>query len=449
MARKHAQRRESRNSLRNWGLLVMAAGVATASAQADTLHVPDPCPTIQSAIDAAEKGDEIIVAPGTYFEAINFVGKAITVRSSDGPDVTTIDGAGDTHVVQCGNGEGPDTVLDGFTITGGNADGYEFPGNVGGGMLNIASSPTVTNCSFIENTARLGGSGMHNDGSNPMVTNCQFIRNRSAGSDPMGRGGRGGGMNNVNGSNSTVINCSFFGNSAQAGRGNGGGGMSNNHSSPTVTNCTFVENHSRIGGGMSNANCNPTVTNCSFIGNHSDWGGGGMRNYESVPTVTNCIFWGDSPDEIEEGATVTYSNIQGGFAGEGNIDADPLFVDPDNGDFRLSAGSLCIDAADNTAVPAGITLDLDGNPRFVDDPDTPDTGNGTAPVVDMGAYEFQDGCDPCDMNCDGAIDAFDIDPFLDLLFSGGMPCNSCTGDTNGDGHIDAFDIEPFLNCLFP
>ncbi len=59
-------------------------------------------------------------------------------------------------------------------------------------------------------------------------------------------------------------------------------------------------------------------------------------------------------------------------------------------------------------------------------------------------------CDPCDMNCDGDVNAFDIEPFLDLLFSPmPMPCNTCTGDVDGNGVIDAFDIEPFLNCLFP
>ncbi len=59
-------------------------------------------------------------------------------------------------------------------------------------------------------------------------------------------------------------------------------------------------------------------------------------------------------------------------------------------------------------------------------------------------------CDPCDMNCDGDINAFDIEPFLDLLFDpNATPCNTCTGDTNGDGSIDAFDIEPFLDCLLP
>ena len=60
------------------------------------------------------------------------------------------------------------------------------------------------------------------------------------------------------------------------------------------------------------------------------------------------------------------------------------------------------------------------------------------------------GCDPCDMNCDGTVDAFDIEPFLDLLFEpGATPCALCAGDVNGDGNIDAFDIEPFLDCLFP
>ena len=68
----------------------------------------------------------------------------------------------------------------------------------------------------------------------------------------------------------------------------------------------------------------------------------------------------------------------------------------------------------------------------------------------LSVYTGLAGCDrPCDMNCDGAINAFDIEPFLDLLFGGGDPCNTCTGDVNGDGNVDAFDIEPFLACLFP
>ncbi|MCH7872393.1 MAG: hypothetical protein IID33_11900 [Planctomycetes bacterium] len=87
----------------------------------------------------------------------------------------------------------------------------------------------------------------------------------------------------------------------------------------------------------------------------------------------------------------------------------------------------------------------------MDDPATPDTGvpggAGGDAIVDMGAYEFP--CDPCDMNCDGTVDALDIEFFIDILFNGATPCNSCTGDTNGDGRIDAGDIEGFINCLFP
>ena len=119
--------------------LICAVAVLVAStAQADTIHVDVNCPgpgngsetkpycSIQTAIDNAVDTDEIVVAPGTYFEAINFLGKAIALRSSDGADVTIIDGTGNFHVVQCVSGEGPDTVLDGFVITGGNANG-SFP----------------------------------------------------------------------------------------------------------------------------------------------------------------------------------------------------------------------------------------------------------------------------------------------------------------------------------
>ena len=119
---------------------------------ADIINV-GPGDSIQAAIDAAVDGDEIIVAPGTYFETINFLGKAVTVRSSDGPGVTVIDAQGSGSVVTCGSGEGPDTVLDGFTITGGNGTGIG-----GGGMFDSGSSPTVTNCSFSGNSG--GGNSL-------------------------------------------------------------------------------------------------------------------------------------------------------------------------------------------------------------------------------------------------------------------------------------------------
>ena len=215
-----------------------------------------------------------------------------------------------------------------------------------------------------------------------------------------------------------MTNCIFSGNSV--GSGFGGGGMLNwLQSGPTVINCTFSGN---------------TVTN----------DGGGMYNLCSNPTVANCILWCDSQNEIYNFAstpTVTYSNVQGGYPGTGNIDADPLFVDPDNDDYHLSPGSPCIDAGDNTAVPEGIDKDLDGHDRFVDTPCTDDTGNGKPPIVDMGAYEFQLFHVTCrwDLDCNGSVGVKDL---LILLGAWG-PCppkEFCPADFDNTGDVGVNDL---------
>ncbi|MHC4770157.1 MAG: choice-of-anchor Q domain-containing protein, partial [Planctomycetota bacterium] len=134
--------------------------------------------------------------------------------------------------------------------------------------------------------------------------------------------------------------------------------------------------------------------------------------------------------------TVEYSDVQGGYAGPGNIDADPLFADADG---RLGPGSPCIDAASNPAVPVGIEVDLDGNPRFVDDPCREDTGLGDLPIVDMGAYEFQDRS--CDL--DGG-DTVGVTDFLALLAAWGpcpQPCApSCPADFDGNCVVGVTDF---------
>ncbi len=160
------------------------------SAQADTIYVDDDnCPvrgsgtladpfcSIQDAINNAVDADEIVVAPGAYFETIDFLGKAITLRSSDGPDVTTIDaggrfGAG--SVVTCDSAEGPESVLKGLSITGGFAI-------EGGGMHNENTSPTVIGCVFSSNVAYgpsdAFGGGMFNSGGSPTIIGCTFDEN--------------------------------------------------------------------------------------------------------------------------------------------------------------------------------------------------------------------------------------------------------------------------------
>ncbi len=218
-----------------------------------------------------------------------------------------------------------------------------------------------------------------------------------------------------------------------------GGGMSSLGGHPVVTNCTFSGNTASNGGGMLNlGNSNPTVTNCTFSGNI----GGGMANIAGgSPTVTNCILWGDSPDEFSGNSTptVSYTDVQGGFPGTGNIDADPLFVDPLTGDYRLSPGSPCIDAGDNTAVPLDITTDLDGNPRFVDDPGTPDTGLGKPPIVDMGAYELQLGDDDDD---DSSSDSSSSDSSSDDSSSDDSSSDdSASDDSSSGGSSDDSDDE--------
>ena len=132
--------------------------------------------TIQAAIDVAVNGDVIAADPGTYHETIDFNGKSVTLGSTSGnPADTIIDGTGHYHVVQCVLGEGPGTVLQGFTITGGSAFS-SFPNDRGGGMFNFGgSSPTVENCVFSSNRATFGG-GMFNENSSPTVTKLRLQR---------------------------------------------------------------------------------------------------------------------------------------------------------------------------------------------------------------------------------------------------------------------------------
>ncbi len=445
----------------------------------------DPYCSIQNAINNAVDTDEIIVAPGTYFETIDLDGKAVWLHSSDGPEMTVIDGTGHDHVVQCVHGEGPDTVIEGMTITGGNADGL-FPDSFGGGMLNDNSCPTVTNCIFTGNSASFGGGGMYNfssssplvdyctfdgntaisDGggmanfaSSPTVTHCTFIGNaagdaggamhNSQSSPPVSNctfsgnsaGFAGGGIANVS-SSPAVTDCVLAGNSA----GDRGGAMNNvSGSSPTVVNCTFDANSATSGGALRNSDSSPAVTNCTFSGNIAELHGGGMHNVlDSSPAITNCVLWGDRPNELDgflDTTTVTYSNVQNGRPGIGNLEAEPMFIDPGNGDLRLQPGSPCIDAGNNWAVAGLVETDLDGNPRFAGDGNDFDPGCGEPVVVDMGAYEFPGTPFDVvfgDLNGNGTVGVFDLAILNECLGSDDPDC--CIADLNIDGNVGMIDL---------
>lgn len=264
-------------------------------------------------------------------------------------------------------------VLDGFTIANGNASG-SGDGEWGGGMFNNGVSPTVLNCKFPDNAAAVRGAGVYNNFASPTFSNCSFIGNSAPNT---------GGMYNFNGSSPVLTNCSFIGNSGRA--------MFNGASSSTVlTNCLFMGNSATTGAGLFNSSASVVVTNCSFSGNSGTLGSV-MYNFSSSPVFTNCIVWGNSSSLIlnisGSNPVVTHSIIQNGYAGAGNLDEDPLFINQPPiglgtvGDLRLQDCSPATDAGENNA--NATTLDLDGNPRFV---------NAT---IDMGAYEFQSATGNC------------------------------------------------------
>ncbi|MCK4872286.1 MAG: right-handed parallel beta-helix repeat-containing protein [Phycisphaerales bacterium] len=466
--------------LQNWGIkartvLALAFCALTANiTAADTLHVPSEYPTIQAAIDASTAGDIIEIADGTYTgegnRELDFGGRAVTVRSASGdPNLCIIDCESGWRGFNFRSGEGPDSVVEGLTITRG------FGPSIGAGLYCIFSSPTLRNCIISECYTHGGaGAGVYCFAdSSPTFIKCSIRDNYS---DLYG-----GGMILYYNCNPTLIDCAISGNS-----GGDGGGVACYDSSPTFINCTIIGNDGDDGGGVFVHTGSPTFTNCTLSGNSADEGAAIFVYYGS-PTLTNCtlsgntasdngggvycggntvemhnlVLWGNSPEQVflDGGdAELSYCDVQGGWAGVGNIDADPLFADPDgpdddpdtwqDNDYRLGPGSPCIDAADNAAVPADtfdvdddgdetepLPFDLDGNARFVDDPGTADTGNGAAPIVDMGAYEFQ-GASPCagDLDGDGDTDQADLGI---LLGSYGLDDG---GDLDGDGDTDQNDL---------
>ena len=309
--------------------------------------------------------------------------------------------------------------------------GAIYHGQPGDGSLN------VSNCTFEENEAEGNGGAVYNQqGVGAQVISSIFRNNHSARNggalynqqgdqliirgerpfDTMFSGNsateRGGAVYNQQASGVEIRRLRFTGNTA----GLEGGALYNQQGPTSMINSLFSGNGAELDGGACyEINGTTKLINCSFSQNTAGGVGGGIFVFsqQGELTVVNSVLWGNAdqggvtefsqvfPDNADP--VINYSFIQGlsgELGGEGNIGAepdDPAFIDPDgdddligtqDDDLRLSAGSPCIDAGDRTAVPGGITEDLDDKDRFRDDPQTPNTGLGTPPV-DMGAFEFQ------------------------------------------------------------
>lgn len=446
----------------------------TRTVQADIIHVPGDETTIQAAINAANNGDEVVVADGVYTgpgnKNLDFGGKSITVRSANGPGNCIIDCQNDGRGFYFHSDE-TSAYVDGFTITRGNTVGLPEPLYRGAGMHISDSHPLVSNCVFNANSAEIGGavamqasgdavfsgctfSDNHangpggamdiRDGSWALAVDCTFTDNVAAGggaiftysyvsapnSDPtdlmlinctfsgnqaMTCGGALYPASDVLQDTALLINCAFVGNSAPL---CGGAIAFTNYGETSVTNCIFSQNSSVEGGGVLSTG-DLSMNNCTFSNNS----GGGLWaaafDGPAQVVVSNCILWGNTPIQIYDWDTATevsFSDVQGGWPGVGNIDADPLFVQPGTDNLRLAFGSPCLNAGSNAALPPDnfdldvdgdmtepISLDLDGEPRIQDG------------VVDLGAFEgANDALPPGDGD-----DDFDQGEFIALAPCGG------------------------------
>ncbi len=366
------------------------------------------------------------------------------------------------------------TLVDGFFITSGNANGVSGNDGRGAGVRMDNGLAVFRTCSIINNTATTAGAGVHSQGGAPTFLDCIFYNNNCV-------NGEGGAIyNNTIGSVLDVWNCQFLGNRA----GGWGGGIVCIGAPSRIVNSMFSGNYSLAGGGAFYATgptANTTIHSSTFSKNASGGSVGGVyiRNSADL-TMHNSILWGNedansttveqkqlSMDSLGSGSTYTmsYSTVQGLqiFAGSGCNGTDPLFVNALGADgmagsfddnLRLRYDSSMINSGNTPALPTdsfdvnsnGVTnetlpIDLDWKARRTLAAQHPVTGVGPSPCVDRGAYEFEPQC-PGDTNGDNIVNFADLN---NVLSGYGQSGSGLTGDVNGDGVVNFLDLNVVLS----
>lgn len=302
--------------------------------------------------------------------------------------------------------------------------------SVGGAVSNYFSNSIVRDCIFDRNTAELGGGAIYNEGEHPQTFNCLIMNNISVGKTE----GWGGAILNGYFTLADIVGCVIIRN-----QGNRAGGIYNMaFAQSNIVNCTIVDNH--------------TIGEKEY--------GGGVHNYNAaVCTVTNSVMAANTPSQLGGiFEAVRSSFIAGGYAGPGayrvsrdnprlvrlpsaGLDGIWETADDDMGDLRPSPGSGCIDSGENAAAVEFVETDAGGLGRFIDDAGVPDSGIGAAPVIDIGAYEFQGRSCLADFNASGAVNSQDLFDFLTAFFAG-------NADVNRDGSVNSQDFFDFLALFF-
>ncbi len=347
------------------------------SAFAGFLPVPSEFSTLQAAVDASFDGDVVLVAPGVYKGDGNCnveIGlyRDIVILSEAGAEETIIDCEGDGRGFLFSNCQ---SELIGFTVINGANNDF------GGGILCDNAIPHIIDCVIKNNRASLGGGGIAGlEHSWPLLYSC--VLDSNVVEDPVA--GKGGGLFFEGDGNSSpsIQSCFIRGNTARM-----GGGLFLELFGPikliSIINTAFFDNGAIQGGAAYIADSPPTFTNCTMVANRSREGGALFIGAEARPSFLNSIAWNNLEDGIpgqfapgSASILVEYSDVEGGWQGEGNINVDPMFVDQDGANLHLSVDSPCINAGSNQWRRVINDIDLDVRP---------DPSSG---IPDMGVDEY-------------------------------------------------------------